>query len=91
MCSLSEFTANKLIQTNPEDFIQQNKTTLTRVYPNTCRVDSSNYNPQDFWNVGCQMGKCWGDSVVPLATVLYSFFLHTTPCTFRIVFFFIFK
>ena len=57
MCSLSEYTANKLIQTSPEDFIQQNKTTLTRVYPNTSRVDSSNYNPQDFWNVGCQMGK----------------------------------
>ena len=57
MCSLSEYTANKLIQTCPEDFIQQNKATLTRVYPNTSRVDSSNYNPQDFWNVGCQMGK----------------------------------
>ncbi|XP_037070836.1 inactive phospholipase C-like protein 1, partial [Pollicipes pollicipes] len=55
MFSLSEYTASKLMQAAPEDLIQQNKTSLTRVYPNTSRVDSSNYNPQDFWNVGCQL------------------------------------
>jgi len=29
--------------------------TLTRVYPNAVRVDSSNMNPQEFWNYGVQL------------------------------------
>lgn len=28
---------------------------LTRVYPNAVRVDSSNMNPQEFWNYGIQL------------------------------------
>lgn len=28
---------------------------MSRIYPKGTRVDSSNYNPQPFWNVGCQM------------------------------------
>ena len=28
---------------------------LSRVYPGGQRIDSSNYNPVPFWNVGCQM------------------------------------
>lgn len=28
---------------------------MSRIYPKGSRVDSSNYNPQVFWNVGCQM------------------------------------
>ena len=32
-----------------------NKNQLSRIYPKGTRVDSSNYNPQLFWNVGCQM------------------------------------
>lgn len=28
---------------------------LSRVYPKGQRIDSSNYNPVPFWNVGCQM------------------------------------
>uniref|UniRef100_A0A3Q4GD17 1-phosphatidylinositol 4,5-bisphosphate phosphodiesterase n=1 Tax=Neolamprologus brichardi TaxID=32507 RepID=A0A3Q4GD17_NEOBR len=28
---------------------------MSRIYPKGTRMDSSNYNPQPFWNVGCQM------------------------------------
>ncbi|KAF4530270.1 hypothetical protein B566_EDAN007311 [Ephemera danica] len=55
MCSLSESTAAKLAHACAEDFVNHNKTFLTRVYPNASRIDSSNYNPQDFWNCGCQL------------------------------------
>ncbi|KAG0710031.1 Inactive phospholipase C-like protein 1 [Chionoecetes opilio] len=55
MCSLSESTSAKLAHTCPEELVNHNKKFLTRVFPNSSRVDSSNYNPQDFWNAGCQM------------------------------------
>lgn len=32
-----------------------NKMQLSRIYPKGTRVDSSNYNPQLFWNAGCQL------------------------------------
>ncbi|CAI9553484.1 unnamed protein product, partial [Staurois parvus] len=28
---------------------------MSRIYPKGTRMDSSNYMPQMFWNVGCQM------------------------------------
>ncbi|XP_070532655.1 inactive phospholipase C-like protein 2 isoform X2 [Ptychodera flava] len=55
MCSLSEGVANKFANLCPEDFVNHTKRFLTRIYPNTIRVDSSNYNPQDLWNCGCQI------------------------------------
>lgn len=39
------------------DFLQYNINQLSRIYPSGLRTDSSNYNPQDMWNVGCQIGK----------------------------------
>jgi hypothetical protein len=57
MCSVGETTAKKLITTHPEEFVNHNKTFLTRVYPSGKRVDSSNYMPVEMWNYGCQMGK----------------------------------
>jgi len=54
--SLSESAALRIANTCPEDFVNRNKRFLTRVYPNSMRVDSSNYNPQDLWNCGCQLG-----------------------------------
>lgn len=40
----------------PEQFVfRYNKKQLSRIYPKGTRVDSSNYMPQLFWNVGCQM------------------------------------
>ncbi|OWK57502.1 1-phosphatidylinositol 4,5-bisphosphate phosphodiesterase beta-2 [Lonchura striata] len=32
-----------------------NKWQMSRIYPKGTRMDSSNYQPQMFWNVGCQM------------------------------------
>ena len=57
MCSFSENVARRLTQTFPEEFVNYNKTFFSRVYPAGKRVDSSNYNPQEMWNCGCQLGK----------------------------------
>ncbi|KAG8522670.1 1-phosphatidylinositol 4,5-bisphosphate phosphodiesterase beta-3, partial [Galemys pyrenaicus] len=35
--------------------LRYNKQQLSRIYPKGTRVDSSNYMPQLFWNVGCQL------------------------------------
>lgn len=40
-----------------DEFVQHNTWQLSRVYPSGLRTDSSNYNPQEFWNAGCQMGE----------------------------------
>ncbi len=56
MCSFSESTALKLANGCPEEFVNHNKKFMSRIYPNGMRVDSSNYNPQDLWNCGCQLG-----------------------------------
>ncbi|GAB1285091.1 1-phosphatidylinositol 4,5-bisphosphate phosphodiesterase delta-4 [Apodemus speciosus] len=37
------------------EFVQHNARQLCRVYPSGLRTDSSNFNPQEHWNVGCQM------------------------------------
>ncbi|XP_045875141.1 1-phosphatidylinositol 4,5-bisphosphate phosphodiesterase delta-4 isoform X1 [Meles meles] len=37
------------------EFVQHNAWQLSRVYPSGLRTDSSNYNPQELWNAGCQM------------------------------------
>ena len=55
--SVSDLYAQKLMQMNGEELIACNKQCLIRVYPNCSRVDSSNYNPQEMWNYGCQIGE----------------------------------
>ncbi|XP_063957032.1 inactive phospholipase C-like protein 2 [Lytechinus pictus] len=55
LCSFVENTAEKFANMCPEDFVSHNKSFLSRVYPNANRVDSTNLNPQDMWNVGCQI------------------------------------
>lgn len=39
------------------EFVQYNSQQLSRTYPSGLRTDSSNYNPQDMWTVGCQIGE----------------------------------
>lgn len=39
------------------EFVQHNACQLTRVYPSGLRTDSSNYNPQELWIAGCQLGE----------------------------------
>ncbi|NXP21140.1 PLCD4 phosphodiesterase, partial [Scytalopus superciliaris] len=53
--SLSEAKARKLIRDAGNEFVRHNARQLTRIYPSGMRTDSSNYSPQEMWNVGCQI------------------------------------
>ncbi|XP_007957714.1 1-phosphatidylinositol 4,5-bisphosphate phosphodiesterase delta-4 [Orycteropus afer afer] len=53
--SFSETKAKSLIKEAGNEFVQHNTWQLSRVYPSGLRTDSSNYNPQELWNAGCQM------------------------------------
>ncbi|XP_048580318.1 1-phosphatidylinositol 4,5-bisphosphate phosphodiesterase beta-4 isoform X2 [Nematostella vectensis] len=55
MSSFNESTGFGLVRATPLDFVKYNKRQMSRIYPRGSRVDSSNYMPQVFWNVGCQM------------------------------------
>ncbi|XP_054579178.1 1-phosphatidylinositol 4,5-bisphosphate phosphodiesterase delta-4 [Eptesicus fuscus] len=55
LSSFSETKAKNLIKETGNEFVQHNAWQLSRVYPSGLRTDSSNYNPQEFWNAGCQM------------------------------------
>ncbi|RWS09905.1 Inactive phospholipase C-like protein 2, partial [Dinothrombium tinctorium] len=51
----NEAFASKLALACAEEFVHHNKSMLTQVAPDVSRVDSSNVNPFDFWNCGCQL------------------------------------
>uniref|UniRef100_A0AAY4BL27 Phosphoinositide phospholipase C n=1 Tax=Denticeps clupeoides TaxID=299321 RepID=A0AAY4BL27_9TELE len=53
--SLSETKAHQIMQQKPGQFVHFNQRQLSRIYPSSYRVDSSNFNPQPFWNAGCQL------------------------------------
>ncbi|XP_076023335.1 1-phosphatidylinositol 4,5-bisphosphate phosphodiesterase eta-2a [Genypterus blacodes] len=53
--SLSETKAHQVMQQKSAAFLQFNQRQLSRIYPSSYRVDSSNFNPQPFWNAGCQL------------------------------------
>ncbi|KAG7240526.1 hypothetical protein INR49_026810 [Caranx melampygus] len=55
MSSFSESKAKRLAKDAGTDFVQYNTRQLSRIYPSGLRTDSSNYNPQDMWSVGCQI------------------------------------
>ena len=55
--SLNETVMNQILQLMPGQLVRFNQRQLLRVYPSNYRVDSSNFNPQPFWNAGCHMGK----------------------------------
>lgn len=38
-------------------FVRHNSRQLSRIYPSGQRLQSSNYDPQEMWNGGCQMGQ----------------------------------
>ncbi|XP_009575823.1 PREDICTED: 1-phosphatidylinositol 4,5-bisphosphate phosphodiesterase delta-4 [Fulmarus glacialis] len=52
----AEAKARKLIRDAGNEFVRHNAWQLTRIYPSGMRTDSSNYSPQEMWNVGCQIG-----------------------------------
>ncbi|XP_053177429.1 1-phosphatidylinositol 4,5-bisphosphate phosphodiesterase eta-1 [Scomber japonicus] len=53
--SFSETRAQSLVNHRAEDFLVFNQRQLSRIYPSAYRIDSSNFNPQFYWNVGCQL------------------------------------
>ncbi|EGD77973.1 phospholipase C gamma 1 [Salpingoeca rosetta] len=53
--SFSEKKALRLVTGKPEEFVDYNKMQLSRIYPQGTRINSTNFNPQAFWNVGCQL------------------------------------
>ncbi|KAA8593327.1 hypothetical protein FQN60_009443 [Etheostoma spectabile] len=53
--SLNETVMNQIIQLKPGELVRFNQRQLLRVYPSNYRVDSSNFNPQPYWNTGCHM------------------------------------
>nr|XP_015216203.1 PREDICTED: 1-phosphatidylinositol 4,5-bisphosphate phosphodiesterase eta-1 isoform X2 [Lepisosteus oculatus] len=53
--SFSETRAHQLVHHKPEQFILFNQKQLSRIYPSAYRIDSSNFNPQAYWNIGCQL------------------------------------
>ena len=65
--SFSETKAQQILQQKPAQYLRFNQHQLSRIYPSSYRVDSSNYNPQPFWNAGCQMGGCLGPGAAEAA------------------------
>nr|XP_034989549.1 1-phosphatidylinositol 4,5-bisphosphate phosphodiesterase eta-1 isoform X2 [Zootoca vivipara] len=53
--SFSESRAHQVVQQKAEQFMLYNQKQLTRIYPSAYRIDSSNFNPLAYWNVGCQL------------------------------------
>ncbi|KAJ7695157.1 PLC-like phosphodiesterase [Mycena rosella] len=55
--SLSESKANKFIQggVGIEDLIRHTQTHVVRIYPKGTRVNSTNYEPLQYWAAGCQL------------------------------------
>ncbi|KAM3878020.1 1-phosphatidylinositol 4,5-bisphosphate phosphodiesterase eta-2 [Diretmus argenteus] len=53
--SLNESVMNQILQLKPGQLVRFNQRQLLRVYPSNYRVDSSNFNPQPYWNAGCHM------------------------------------
>ncbi|KAI9515038.1 hypothetical protein NQZ68_027902 [Dissostichus eleginoides] len=54
--SLNETVMNQILQLKAAELVRFNQRQLIRVYPSNYRVDSSNFNPQLYWNAGCHMG-----------------------------------
>ncbi|NXK45403.1 PLCZ1 phosphodiesterase, partial [Chauna torquata] len=53
--SIGEVRARKFVKHSANEFVSHTSRFITRIYPKGTRANSSNYNPQEFWNVGCQM------------------------------------
>ncbi|XP_037623722.1 1-phosphatidylinositol 4,5-bisphosphate phosphodiesterase zeta-1-like isoform X1 [Sebastes umbrosus] len=55
--SMGETKARKLAKASGTDFVHHTQRFLSRIYPAGSRTASSNYNPQEFWIVGSQLGE----------------------------------
>ncbi|KAM8933363.1 inactive phospholipase C-like protein 1 [Pelodytes ibericus] len=80
VCSFSESQASRIANEYPEDFVNYNKKSLSRVYPSPMRIDSSNLNPQDFWNCGCQIVAMNYQTPGPMMDLNIGWFLQNGGC-----------
>ncbi|XP_064635912.1 1-phosphatidylinositol 4,5-bisphosphate phosphodiesterase delta-4-like isoform X2 [Lineus longissimus] len=55
MSSLKEKKFKKILETEADIFVENNKRFLVRLYPDGSRTDSSNYDPCDGWICGAQI------------------------------------
>uniref|UniRef100_A0A669DD54 Phosphoinositide phospholipase C n=1 Tax=Oreochromis niloticus TaxID=8128 RepID=A0A669DD54_ORENI len=55
VASFTESKARKHLREAGAEFVHHNSRQLSRVYPSGFRTDSSNFNPQEMWNAGCQI------------------------------------
>ncbi|XP_078100137.1 1-phosphatidylinositol 4,5-bisphosphate phosphodiesterase delta-4-like [Sander vitreus] len=55
VASFTESKARRHLRDTGAEFVHHNCRQLTRVYPSGFRTDSSNFNPQEMWNAGCQI------------------------------------
>lgn len=80
VCSFSESEASRIANEYPEDFVNYNKKFLSRIYPSAMRIDSSNLNPQDFWNCGCQIVAMNFQTPGPMMDLHTGWFLQNGGC-----------
>ncbi|XP_066474055.1 inactive phospholipase C-like protein 1 isoform X2 [Tiliqua scincoides] len=80
ICSFSEPEASRIANEYPEDFVNYNKKFLSRIYPSTMRIDSSNFSPQDFWNCGCQIVAMNYQTPGPMMDLHTGWFLQNGGC-----------
>ena len=81
---MSSFGESKFLALGESEgnlFVKHNAKFLSRTYPGGIRVDSSNYNPQDAWNLGCQIGKHFSEDAMESIFMLASssFSPHQNP------------
>nr|XP_033800027.1 1-phosphatidylinositol 4,5-bisphosphate phosphodiesterase delta-4 [Geotrypetes seraphini] len=55
MSSFTEYKARKLLKELGSEYVCHSAYQLSRIYPSGLRTDSSNFNPQEMWNMGCQI------------------------------------
>ena len=55
LSSFEEVKSFNLIKATPKLFVRYNQHQNSRIYPAGTRIASTNYMPQIYWNVGCQL------------------------------------
>uniref|UniRef100_A0A3Q3JY10 1-phosphatidylinositol 4,5-bisphosphate phosphodiesterase n=1 Tax=Monopterus albus TaxID=43700 RepID=A0A3Q3JY10_MONAL len=84
MSSFVETKALEQLTKSPVEFVEYNKLQLSRIYPKGTRVDSSNYNPQLFWNAGCQLVKCLLFSIYLSMQLNLGMYEYNGKCGYRL-------
>ncbi|KAK2815469.1 hypothetical protein Q5P01_025936 [Channa striata] len=80
MSSFSESEALRLINDSGMYFVRHNSHQLSRIYPSGQRLQSSNYNPQDMWNAGCQIVALNFQTLGEQMDLNYGRFLQNGQC-----------